>query len=42
VVPLQQPCGHDVASHTHCPLTQSWFEPQPPQVAPFVPHDVID
>jgi hypothetical protein len=44
-VPLavQQPLGHDVASHTHCPavVLHSWPAAQPPHAAPPLPHDVL-
>jgi hypothetical protein len=44
VLPLQQPVGHDVASHTHWPavLLHSWPELQAPHVAPPVPHELFD
>jgi hypothetical protein len=44
VVPLQQPFAHDVASQTHLPVARlhSCPDPQAPQVAPPVPHDVFD
>jgi hypothetical protein len=43
-LPLQQPLGHDVASHTHWPLLllHSWPEPQAPQAAPAVPQEPLD
>ncbi len=41
---VQQPLGHEVASHTHCPvvLLHSWPLGQAEQVAPPAPHDVFD
>jgi hypothetical protein len=41
---LQQPCGHDVASHTHWPvdLLHSLPLAHPAHVAPPLPHDVFD
>ena len=43
VPPLQQPLGHDVASHTHWPLLLSHSRPvpHPPQVAPLEPHELL-
>ncbi len=40
----QQPFGHDVESHTHCPLdvSHSRFVPHAAHVAPLVPHEVFD
>ena len=42
--PLQHPPGHEVASHTHCPLlwSHSWPEPHAAQLAPPVPHEPCD
>jgi hypothetical protein len=42
--PLQQPPGHDAASHTHCPvlLLHSRPAPQGLHVAPAAPHDKLD
>jgi len=44
VVPLQQPVGHEVALHTHCPvvLLHCCPEAQDPHVPPPVPHEVFD
>ncbi len=43
MLPLQQPPGHDVASHTHWPLPlHSWPVAHAAQVAPPVPHDALD
>jgi hypothetical protein len=44
VLPSQQPCGHELASHTHCPLVvlQSRFAPQGWHVAPEAPHSAGD
>ena len=43
VLPLQQPFGHDAASHTHAPLAlHAWPEAQAPQVAPAVPQEPLD
>jgi hypothetical protein len=44
VLPLQQPFGHDVASHTHWPvlLPHSWPELHAAQLAPPVPHEPFD
>ena len=46
VLPLQQPFGQDVASHTHVPLAVSHCCPgtwgQAAQVAPPVPHELVD
>jgi hypothetical protein len=44
VLPLQHPAGHDVASQTHFPLVGSHSCPAPhaPQIAPPVPHAVLD
>ncbi len=43
VLPLQQPVGHDVASHTHWPLPlHSWPDAQAPHATPPVPHDPLD
>jgi len=43
VLPLQQPPGHEVASHTHLPLgVHSWPVAHGPQVAPPVPHEPFD
>jgi hypothetical protein len=41
VLPLQQPFGHEVASHTHWPLLllHSRLAPHAAHVAPPVPHD---
>jgi hypothetical protein len=41
--PLQQPFGHDVASHTHWPVDLLHSSPvlQPPQVAPPAPQDAL-
>jgi hypothetical protein len=39
VLPLQQPFGHEVASHTHAPaLEQRCPLVQAPQAAPPLPH----
>jgi hypothetical protein len=42
--PLQHPSGHDVPSHTHVPLALLHSRPDahPEQLAPAVPHDVLD
>ncbi len=42
-LPLQQPVGHEVASHTHCPvvLLHSWPVPQAPHAAPAAPHPAV-
>ncbi len=44
VEPLQQPFGHEVASHTHCPVfvLHSWPVLQAAHVAPAAPHEVFD
>ena len=47
VVPLQQPLGHDVASHMHVPAPlplalQSWPVAHGAQVAPATPHEAAD
>ncbi len=40
VLPLQQPAGHEVASHTHRPLAlHSWPVVHAAQAAPPAPHD---
>jgi hypothetical protein len=41
---LQHPFGHEVASHTHCPLLllHSWPEAHDVQLAPPVPHEPLD
>jgi hypothetical protein len=42
--PLQQPFGHDAASHTHCPLPVLHASPAAHalQVVPPAPHDELD
>jgi hypothetical protein len=44
VLPLQQPLGHEVASHTQTPVVvlHSWPWSQGEHAAPAVPHDVVD
>jgi hypothetical protein len=42
VLPLQQPLGHDVASHTHWPLLHSWPAAHAEHVAPAKPHEPFD
>ena len=44
MLPLQQPLGHELASHTHCPvpLLHSWPDPQAEQLAPPVPQEPFD
>jgi hypothetical protein len=45
VLPLQQPAGHEAASHTHWPVALLHSCPgvvQLVQVAPPVPHEVVD
>jgi hypothetical protein len=44
VLPLQQPREHELASQTHCPvlLLHSSPDGHPAQLAPEVPHDVLD
>jgi hypothetical protein len=44
VLPLQQPLGHDVASHTHWPvfLSQSCPDAHARQAAPPVPQEPLD
>ncbi len=43
MLPLQQPLGHEVASHTHWPvvLLHSWPEPQAAHAAPPVPQEAL-
>jgi hypothetical protein len=43
-VPLdvQQPFGHELALHTHCPPLHAWPVAQALQAAPPVPHDPPD
>lgn len=44
VLPLQQPFGHEVASHTHCPVVVLQLSPdgQAAQAAPAAPHEAVD
>ena len=44
MLPLQQPVGHEVASHTHSPvaLLHSCPDKHPAQVAPPAPHEPFD
>jgi hypothetical protein len=43
VLPLQQPLGHDVASHTHCPPPlQPCPDAHAAQAAPPLPHELLD
>jgi hypothetical protein len=44
VLPLQQPMGQDVASHTHWPVVvlHSWPALHAPQAAPAAPHKELD
>jgi hypothetical protein len=40
---VQQPCGHEVASQTHCPAAlHSCPDGQAPHVAPPAPHELLD
>jgi len=38
VLPLQQPAGHELALHVHCPRTHTWVESQAAHALPPVPH----
>lgn len=42
--PLQHPFGHEVASHTHCPVpvVHRWPVAHAPHAAPRLPHDAVD
>ncbi len=44
MVPLQQPFGHEAASHTHNPVVvlHACPDPQEPQVAPPAPQVLDD
>ena len=43
MLPLQQPLGHDAASHTHAPAAlHAWPVVHAPQLAPPVPHEPFD
>jgi hypothetical protein len=44
VVPLQQPLGHEVASHTHMPVAalHSWPDAHVAHIPPPMPHAVLD
>lgn len=44
MLPLQQPLGHEVASHTHLPVVvlHSWPPAHAPHDAPPVPQDAVD
>jgi hypothetical protein len=43
VLPLQQPPGQELASHTHAPLPlHSWPGAQEPHAAPPVPQELLD
>jgi hypothetical protein len=42
VFPAQHPFGHEAAVHVHAPLVHASPEPQPPHVAPPVPHEPVD
>jgi len=41
---VQQPLGHDVASHSHCPVLMLHSVPlgHAAHVAPLLPHDAFD
>ena len=43
-MPLQQPLGHEAASHMHCPFAvlHVWPDPHAAHAAPPAPHEVAD
>jgi hypothetical protein len=41
VLPLQQPFGHEAASHTHCPPAQVWPAAHATHARPLEPHEVV-
>lgn len=43
MLPLQQPLGHEAASHTHCPLPlHAWPAAHAAHAAPALPHEELD